>query len=42
LFLPYYELWTQIDLWESNMKSWLNDDFLTINPTNLEEAVGEA
>ena len=24
------------------MKSWLNDDFLTIDPTVLEEAVSEA
>jgi len=42
LFTPYYELWTTIDNWESNMKSWVNDDFLSINPTNLEESVGDA
>jgi hypothetical protein len=42
IFTPYFELWTQIDIWETNMVSWLNDDFLTINPTNLEESVGEA
>ena len=38
-FTPYYELWTTIDNWETNMKSWLNDDFLSIDPTVLEETV---
>ncbi len=41
-FTPYYELWTTIDDWESNMNSWLNDDFLSIDPNKLEEIVGEA
>jgi len=41
-FTPFYELWTTIDDWESNMQSWLNDTFLTIDPTKLEESVSEA
>ena len=41
-FSPFYDLWTTIDNWESNMASWLNDDFLTIDPTVLEESVGDA
>lgn len=41
-FNPYYELWTTIDNWESNMTSWMNDDFLSIDPTVLEESVGDA
>lgn len=41
-FNPFYELWTTIDNWEVNMKSWLEDDFLSIDPTKLEETVGDA
>lgn len=41
-FTPYFELWTNIQDWEANMKSWLNDDFLSIDPTRLEESVGDA
>ena len=41
-FTPYYELWTTIDDWQSNMETWLTDDFLSIDPTKLEESVGDA
>jgi len=41
-FTPFFELWTTIDNWEKCMKSWLNDDFLTINPSVLEETVGDS
>ena len=42
LFTPFYELWTTIDDWQSNMETWLTDDFLSLDPTKLEESVGEA
>ena len=42
MFTPYFELWTNIQDWEGNMKSWLNDDFLSLDPTKLEESVGDA
>ena len=41
-FTPFYELWTTIDNWEANMKVWLNDDFLSIDPSKLEEDVDES
>jgi hypothetical protein len=41
-FTPFFELWTNIDNWENNMKGWVNDDFLSIDPTKLEESVGDA
>jgi len=41
-FTPYYELWTNIDDWQSNMETWTNDDFLSLDPTKLEESVGDA
>ena len=41
-FTPFFELWTNIDDWENNMHGWVNDDFLSIDPTKLEESVGEA
>jgi dynein heavy chain len=26
-FMPYYNLWTTIDLWKKSHKSWLEDGF---------------
>ena len=41
-FTPFYDLWTTIDNWQTGMESWVNDDFLSLNPTTLEESVGDA
>ena len=41
-FTPFFDLWTTIDNWEANQTTWLNDDFLSIDPTKLEESVGDA
>ena len=41
-FTPFFDLWTTIDDWQSSMKSWTNDDFLSIDPNKLEEHVGDA
>jgi hypothetical protein len=38
-FTPFYELWHTTDVWNASMNSWMNDDFTTVDPLNLEETV---
>ena len=38
-FEPFFLLWTNTELWRNSHKSWLKDQFETIDPVFLEETV---
>lgn len=38
-YQPYYNLWTTVDNWRKNHKSWLYDDFSELNAGKMEETV---
>jgi dynein heavy chain len=38
-FMPYYNLWTTVDNWRKSYKSWLYDDFSSLDAQKLEETV---
>ena len=38
-YQPYFNLWTTVDGWKKNHKSWLFDEFSMLDAGKMEETV---